>query len=261
MKPDFFGDERVTAISRDARYTMVGLITLADDRGRLRDRPLEIAGALFPEEGVSMAQLRKWLAEIVKVGLILRYEVASHAYLWLPQFLRHQVIGKPTESELPPHPDDVWAKIPILQALKEAKGRKAPGEVEDTSSSSPVVLREESVPTRGSVPFPSVPIHEGLQRLTRERVAEALAILTTRWKDANETEVENAAAMYPTVDLAQGCRLAVTWASSPTWETSSAGSTLRSALRKLDAEKPKQTTRSRRGAALKTLMASTEPAA
>ena len=57
VKPEFFGDEKVCALSRDARYLAVGLITLADDRGRLRDRPLEILGTLFPEEQVSIAQI------------------------------------------------------------------------------------------------------------------------------------------------------------------------------------------------------------
>jgi hypothetical protein len=78
--------------------------------------------------------------------------------------------------------------------------------------------------------------------------------------EPNEMGVENAHAMYPNVDLLQGCRLAVTWASDPSWEIGSCTATLRSALRKLDADRKPQATAARRTAAMQSLMARAEPA-
>ncbi len=157
LKPEFFEDEKVCAISRDARLVTIGLITLADDRGRLRHQPLAIVGDLFPEEAVSVRQLNGWMAEIIEIGLAIAYAVGSYAYLWLPRFLRHQVVNKPTESLLPPHPDDQLAEIPIAEAFKAAKrledSGSAQGSLLDTSRSSPVEL-----PTHTrvrSVPIPS----------------------------------------------------------------------------------------------------------
>jgi hypothetical protein len=102
-------------------------------------------------------------------------------------------------------------------------------------------------------------------QITRAQIDEACTILAARWEDPDEVAVENCVGMYPTVDLGQACRLAVTWASDPSWEIQSCAATLRAAMRKLDAEKPKQdvTTarRGRRRAALESLMASTEPVA
>lgn len=80
---------------------------------------------------------------------------------------------------------------------------------------------------------------QGELGVTRELIDEAVAILRKRWEIVDEVAVESCAASYPTVDLLQGCRLAVTWASDPSWEMDSCSATLRSALRKLDSEKPK----------------------
>lgn len=76
------------------------------------------------------------------------------------------------------------------------------------------------------------------ERLTREIVDQAITILAGRWTAIEEAAVENTAAMYPEVDLLQGARLAVTWASDATWTTDSCGATLRAAMKKLDEERP-----------------------
>lgn len=102
----------------------------------------------------------------------------------------------------------------------------------------------------------------GESGVTRELIDGAIAILVARW-EPDEAAVENCAGMYPSVDLLQGCRLAVTWASDPSWEIDSCAATLRAAMNKLDREKPKAEQkaerRGRRRAALENLMASTEP--
>lgn len=238
LKPEFFEDEKVCAISRDARLVTIGLITCADDRGRMHYKPLAILGDIFPEEAVALAKLKAWLSEIVEIGLALIYKVAANEYLWLPQFLRHQVINRPTESILPPHPQDPWAQMPIKDALKAAK---LTDELPEASRSDHPHIQESSSHTRGSDPFPSVPISsQSKGRLTREIVDGAITILSARWTTVEEAAIENSAAMYPEVDLLQGARLAVTWASDPSWEIDSPGATLRAAMRKLDSEKPEQ---------------------
>lgn len=205
VKPEFFGDEKVCALSRDARYLAVGLITLADDRGRLRDRPLEILGTLFPEEQVSIAQIRKWLGEIVHQGLALRYMTGEHSYLWLPQFMRHQVVDKPTESELPPHPDDGLAGTSIKEAYKQAKRRedstsdsraldetstRTRRELDEMSSSTPALRDNSCTPVLLSVPGEKKTVEEqqeddaraarGEQRELVRRVFDAWLVATGR---------------------------------------------------------------------------------
>lgn len=247
LKPEFFEDEKVCAISRDARLVTIGLITLADDRGRMHYKPLAILGDIFPEEAVAMAKLKAWLAEIVKIGLAFVYKVASNEYLWLPQFLRHQVINRPTESVLPAHPEDPWAKLPIAEAVKAAKLRE---QVTDNSGSSPGDVPESSSHTRGSLPIPSssrTTSSERNGRLTHEIVDEAITVLGAQFDDATEEALVGPTGAHPNADLIQGCHLACSWALGPDWTMPCAAS-LASALGHLErkAAKPGEQTEEER---------------
>ena len=35
IKPEFFGDEKINSVAVGARYTAIGLMSMADDRGRI----------------------------------------------------------------------------------------------------------------------------------------------------------------------------------------------------------------------------------
>jgi hypothetical protein len=118
LKPEFYGDELVCAISRDARLTTVGLISAADDRGRLEFSVPAIRGFVFPRDKLSDRHVARWIAEITGIGIAVVYEV-TWPYLWLPNFWKHQVINRPTESVLPPHPDDPYGEFPVAEAMKK----------------------------------------------------------------------------------------------------------------------------------------------
>lgn len=135
-----------------------------------------------------------------------------------------------------------------------AKHRKRSGVTRDSAQASSAVSL-----TRATDPGSSEVSDKGTaNRLTREIVDQAITILSARWSTVEEAAIENSAAMYPEVDLLQGARLAVTWASDASWEIESCGATLRAAMRKLDAEKPESDERSdrrqRRAAALRSVI-------
>jgi len=138
-----------------------------------------------------------------------------------------------------------------------------------TSTSSEPHINADTEPNRETLTrtSPEVPLtglgrsttsDEGHGRLTREIVDDAITILSARWTTIEEAAIENAAAMYPEVDLLQGARLAVTWASDPSWTTESCAASLRAAMNKLDGERPKvdekASRRKRRGDAMQSLL-------
>jgi hypothetical protein len=47
------------------------------------------------------------------------YEGGGYPHLWLPKFWAHQVINRPTESQLHAHPEDPYGHLPIKQALDQ----------------------------------------------------------------------------------------------------------------------------------------------
>lgn len=105
IKPESWQDEKIGALSHHARLLRVVLMTMADDDGRLRALPTLIIGHGYPyDDDVTPAKVRKWLAEIERVGLIRLYVVDGVPYGELPNWRKHQVINKATPSELPPPP-------------------------------------------------------------------------------------------------------------------------------------------------------------
>lgn len=104
IKPETWADEKIGRLSRDARLLFVGLITMADDAGRLRAMPSAVLGHIFPYDADAARRLEKWFRELEMVGLVLRYEHLGIGYAWLPGWEKHQRINRPGKSELPPPP-------------------------------------------------------------------------------------------------------------------------------------------------------------
>src|SRR5574341_1436816 len=139
IKPDFFTDEDLAALSAHARLLFVGLWTLADRRGRLEERPQKIKACIFTYEDVLVDHLLEELASPKQRGgnLILRYENDGRKYIQVFNFERHQNC----------HPKEPESTIP--GPAPAAKGRGKSRRAADK--------RGETV-TRNAVPsVPSVP--------------------------------------------------------------------------------------------------------
>jgi hypothetical protein len=101
IKPEFWTDEKLSECSLSARLLFVGLISHADDEGRLDYSPTRIRLQIFPCGKVSQNQLIEWLGELNEHSLIRAYRVDSKDYLDIPGFTKHQRINRPTPSRLP----------------------------------------------------------------------------------------------------------------------------------------------------------------
>lgn len=107
IKPELWGDEDVGRISRDERLLMIGLITMADDEGRLLALPSRILGHVYPWDADAVKHLERWLAALERVRIILRYLHDEIPYIAFRHWKRHQKINRPKPSVLPAPPDHV----------------------------------------------------------------------------------------------------------------------------------------------------------
>lgn len=109
-KPESYQSETLAEVSVHAERTFRGMATIADDRGRLADKPAQINGELWSmrseREPHTRDDLEAELQEMVKVDLICRYVGCDgKRYIHPVKWDAHQKIDRPSKSRLPrcPH--------------------------------------------------------------------------------------------------------------------------------------------------------------
>lgn len=110
IKPEFWDDELVASLSRDARLLFIASWNLADDEGRLRWSPAYIKSKVFPyDEDLTVTDVGNLMAELEKSGRVRAYEVTetiTQTFAVVVNFPRHQRINRAQDSSLPPPPPD-----------------------------------------------------------------------------------------------------------------------------------------------------------
>jgi len=124
IKPEFWEDDKIGECSPTSRLLFIALWNFADDEGYLEYRIKWIKAKCFPYDNLKIEPL---IDELVRVG---RVEVKSNI-IWIKNFLKHQKIEKPKESNLSqifkdsPTPPRL---LPDSSATKrEEKGREEKG--------------------------------------------------------------------------------------------------------------------------------------
>lgn len=102
IDPSFWSDEKVGTVEPRARLLFMGLISQADDAGRLNGHPALIKSLIFPYDyDISLSDVEQWICLLANKNLIQRYEVDSQKYILIPNFNKHQTINRPQPSKLP----------------------------------------------------------------------------------------------------------------------------------------------------------------
>jgi hypothetical protein len=105
IKPAFFDNENLAALTPHARLLFIGLWCLADVKGRLEDRPSRIRARIFPyEPHIDIESLLNELASPPEF-FIVRYQVEQSRYIEITNFRKHQnpsTKEKQAGSSIPP---------------------------------------------------------------------------------------------------------------------------------------------------------------
>jgi hypothetical protein len=103
IKPQFWEDEQMASWPPMTRLAYIALWNEADDEGRLRANTAYLASRLFPyERGLDLDAV---LRPIVDCGKLVVYRASGQTFGFLPRFLDHQVINRPSRSKLPEPPE------------------------------------------------------------------------------------------------------------------------------------------------------------
>lgn len=107
MKPDFWEDEKIGTISRDARLLFIATWNLADDTGILRwSAPYLKASVFMYDDDLGTLEVGDLMEELTKNDLVIRYTVekTGQVLAQIPNFRKHQVINRPQPSKFPRPP-------------------------------------------------------------------------------------------------------------------------------------------------------------
>jgi hypothetical protein len=102
LKPEALQHRKVGRLSDRAFRLWIGMITQADDAGRLVCDPEQLRVVAFAyQPRVTATHVEQALEEILQHDLVRWYQVAGVGYVVFPSWAEHQKIDRPTPSKLP----------------------------------------------------------------------------------------------------------------------------------------------------------------
>jgi 5-methylcytosine-specific restriction endonuclease McrA len=105
VKPEFWEDELLGVMPRDARLLFIATFNMADDEGLLRWTPAYIkAQAFMYDDDLTIADVGKLMQCLTDTGLVFPYigGVARQQMAVVVNFRKHQRINRPQKSKLVP---------------------------------------------------------------------------------------------------------------------------------------------------------------
>jgi hypothetical protein len=111
IKPEFWDDQKMATISRDARLVYVGTWSHSDDHGVCRANPTFLKNKIFPHEEIPIEQFSGWLKELKMLKRIKPFSMNGESYFYLPHFKNHQRISHPSQTRYPSPPSSFLKEI------------------------------------------------------------------------------------------------------------------------------------------------------
>lgn len=108
IKTEFWDDEKLATISRDSRLTYVALWNFSDDYGVVKGHHAWLKNNIYPyDENLKLDTFTKWLLELESLNRIIPFSANGEIYYYIPTFLTHQTINRPSLQRNPEPPDDI----------------------------------------------------------------------------------------------------------------------------------------------------------
>lgn len=147
VKPEFWGDEKLAPMPPVTRLIFLGLISMADDGGRLVDSEKQIEAFIFPF-GDYAREVRESLALLAESSRVVRGTTQSgQAIIQITNWARHQKVDHPNLKAMLPE------VICIAQPTAIREGDESNSRTARASTSIPV-----PVPTTGTADQRAVPV-------------------------------------------------------------------------------------------------------
>lgn len=101
IDPAFWRSESIAQLNETQRLLFIGIISNADDQGRMSAHPALVRSDVYPYDDKSLEEIESNLQAIVNVGSIMLYEVDDKRYLQIPNWWEYQKPQWAYPSKLP----------------------------------------------------------------------------------------------------------------------------------------------------------------
>ncbi len=106
IDPDFWSDGRVKHLTPTERLFFLGLISHADDEGRIQGNPTFLRSVIFPYDNFTLKQITKMRSHVLETNPNIKlYENSGEEYLYFEKWARYQKPSHPQPSKLPKPPE------------------------------------------------------------------------------------------------------------------------------------------------------------
>jgi hypothetical protein len=171
IKPELWQDEKLAALPPLPRLVFIGLISMADDAGRLVDNVKSIDGFIFPETDDSA---KESLGILARLSRVLRYTAPNgQKCIQIVNWTRHQKVDHPNKYVLPAPPPELVAAaqdMPVIVETRESVARVS-RDVRATTSTS------TSTPTSTPTVTTAIPTESGEARLSELSRGQLLGLV------------------------------------------------------------------------------------
>ena len=130
LTPDIWSDSFFVKLSPQERLLFIGMITLADDEGRLRAEAAYLKGEIFPKDGMNEARIKQFRDQIATLNRSVQlYKVAGMEYVQLRNWPRYQRPSHSLPSRFPPPRG--YKTLPHSAGKADENGTKEGGKADD----------------------------------------------------------------------------------------------------------------------------------
>jgi len=160
IDPDFWNDGRVKRLSPTERLLFIGMVSHADDEGRLLADPAFLRSKIFPYDDFTLEDITSMRDHILQTNPNLQlYQNAGEDYLYFRKWPRYQKPSHPQPSKLPQPPE---LQEPVQEEIQEPVQE----EIQE-------VIPEQDQSQTGTIPSQ---VRSGQSSLGKVRVGQVRAV-------------------------------------------------------------------------------------
>jgi len=147
LKPEIWQSRDAIALSAVGKVAFVGMITLADDEGRLETDPQHLKDVVL-HDNASLEEIQAQLELMTAKKMLVLYQVNDVPYAQLLNWNKHQKVDHPRPSALPPPPPNGTSRAASRSLANGRESSRSRGDRPDRIVSLPD--RDRTGSRRGS---------------------------------------------------------------------------------------------------------------